>query len=112
MPTVSRFLIDDRRSAPRSSASLSAYVITKAGHPLRGVTINLSRSGVFVETKARCEWRIGETARLVLALSEGNMVRLARYSVLVVRETQSGIGLAFWRSPRSNPIQSEGRYRS
>lgn len=96
----SKSLIDDRRGTPRSKVSLSAYLIMPSGHSLRGTTLNLSRSGAFVKTHASLKWQVGETAKLVLAFNEGNLVRLARYSVLVVRGTQQGLGLAFWRSPR------------
>jgi hypothetical protein len=104
---ISKSLIDDRRGAPRSKVSLSAYLIMQSGISLRGTTINLSRSGAFVKTDASLKWQVGETAKLILALSEGNMVRLARYSVLVVRGTQTGLGLAFWRSPRPSLVQRE-----
>lgn len=90
----------DRRGAPRSDAALSTYLITPGGQQLRGVARNLSRSGVFVETTMPEEWLVGETARLIFALSEGNVVRLARYSVLIVREANHGVGVAFWRSMR------------
>jgi hypothetical protein len=106
MIQTSKISLKDRRGAPRSRASLSAYLLTQAGSQLRGVAINLSRSGLFLETQVPTEWLVGETARLVLTLSDGKIVRLARYSVLIVREVQSGVGLAFWRSLRPKPIQS------
>lgn len=90
----------DRRGAPRSAACLSTYLITPTGQQLRGTTRNLSRSGVFVEAKMPEEWLVGETVRLIFALSEGNLIRLARYSVLIVREANHGVGVAFWRSMR------------
>ncbi|CAL1240805.1 PilZ domain-containing protein [Candidatus Methylocalor cossyra] len=97
----------DRRGAPRSPISLTAYLITPSGRQLRGVARNLSRSGVFVETRLPPEWLVGETARLVFALTEGNVVRLAHYSVLIVRESPRGLGLAFWRSMR--PARTRSR---
>lgn len=93
------FTQKDRRGAPRSEASLSAYLITPSGNQLRGVAKNLSRSGVFVETQTPEEWLVGETARLVFALRKGNVIRLVRHSVLVVREARHGLGVAFWRLP-------------
>ncbi len=96
----------DRRGAPRSAASLSAYLITPAGNHLRGIAKNLSRSGVFVEARVTDEWLVGETARLVFALSDGNVIRLTRYSVLIVREAGHGLGVAFWRSMRSAQIHA------
>jgi hypothetical protein len=98
--------LKDRRGAPRSDASLSAYLITPSGDQLRGVAKNLSRSGVFVEAKMPEEWLVGETARLIFALSDGNVVRLARYSVLIVREARHGVGVAFWRSIRPAQARS------
>jgi hypothetical protein len=44
---------------------------------------------------------IGEPARLVFTLEHGNLVRLARYSVVIVRESQYGIGLGFWHSGKA-----------
>ena len=90
----------DRRGAPRSKSTLAAYLITPSGNQVRGVARNLSRSGTFLETAPSGTWQVGETARLVFMLSEGNVVRLARYAVLVVRETKHGVGLAFWRAAR------------
>lgn len=90
----------DRRGAPRSQSTLAAYLITPSGEQVRGVARNLSRSGTFLETASNGAWQVGETARLVFMLSEGNVVRLARYAVLVIRETEQGVGLAFWRSAR------------
>jgi hypothetical protein len=79
---------------------LAAYLLTPSGNQIRGIAKNLSRSGVFMELKPPSGWMIGETARLVFTLESGNVVRLARYSVVVVRESSGGIGLAFWRSVR------------
>lgn len=104
----SKPLLKDRRNAPRSESSLSAYLMTQAGSQLRGVATNLSRSGVFVKIKIPPEWLVGESARLVFALSDGKVVRLARYSVLIVREAEQGVGLAFWRSTRAAPPMRGG----
>jgi hypothetical protein len=94
-------LFKDRRGAPRSDATVSAYLVTQGGNQLRGVAKNLSRSGVFVKIKPPAEWLVGESARLVFAISDGNVIRLAHYSVLIVRETEHGVGVAFWRSMRT-----------
>lgn len=88
----------DRRIAPRSNSVLSAYLITPSGTQLRGTAKNLSRSGIIMETSIPPAWLVGETARLVFTLTEGNVVRLLRYSVVIVRESRAGLGLAFWRS--------------
>jgi hypothetical protein len=94
-------LLADRRETPRSGARLNAYLITQAGHQLRGIATSLSRTGAFIETKAPNDWLAGETARLVFTLAEGNVIRLAGYPVLIVREVPGGIGVAYWRSMRS-----------
>lgn len=93
-------LVKERRGATRSDTAISAYLITQGGKPLRGIARNLSRSGVFVEIKLPEEWLVGESARLVFAVSDGKVIRLAGYSVLIVREAQNGVGVAFWRSAR------------
>lgn len=89
----------DRRGANRSSSRLKAYLLTSEGQ-LHGTATNLSRSGVFLELPPRSSWLVGETARLVFALGDGGVVRLTRYSVMIVRETKHGLGVAFWRSIR------------
>ncbi|BBA37227.1 type IV pilus assembly PilZ [Methylocaldum marinum] len=90
----------ERRRAPRLDSRISAYLIMPSGAPLRGVARNISRSGVFIETQRPLKRVIGEPARLVFTLEHGNLVRLARYSVVVVRESQHGIGLGFWKSSK------------
>lgn len=91
----------ERRRAPRLDSRISAYLIMPSGAPLRGVARNISRSGVFIETQKPLKRLIGEPARLVFTLEHGNLVRLARYSVVIVRESQHGIGLGFWNSSRA-----------
>jgi hypothetical protein len=95
----------NRRGAPRYTAALGAYLITPSGRPLRGVARNLSRSGVFMETRVPTEWLVGETAWLIFTVNDGNIVRLIRYSTVVVRESQHGFGLAFWRAIQPSRIQ-------
>lgn len=91
----------ERRAAPRSKSAISAYLVTHTGDQLRGVAKSLSRSGVFVELKLPVEWLVGESGRLFFSLKDGNVIRLACYPVLVVREARNGVGVAFWRSGRS-----------
>ncbi|MGX2039473.1 PilZ domain-containing protein [Methylocaldum sp. MU1018] len=86
----------ERRRAPRLDSQISAYLIMPSSAPLRGVAKNISRSGVFIETKEPLRKLIGEPARLIFTLRHGNLVRLARYSVIIVRESRHGIGLGFW----------------
>jgi hypothetical protein len=88
----------DRRDAPRAETALTAYLVTHGGSQLRGCARNLSRSGVFVEIKAPGQWLVGESGRLVFTINEGNVTRLAGYSVLIVREASHGVGVVFWRS--------------
>lgn len=91
----------ERRRAPQLDSRISAYLIMPASAPLRGVAKNISRSGVFIETAKPLKRLIGEPARLVFTLEHGNQVRLARYSVVIVRESQHGIGLGFWHSGKA-----------
>ncbi|CAI8919306.1 PilZ domain-containing protein [Methylocaldum szegediense] len=91
----------ERRRAPRLDSRISAYLIMPASAPLRGIAKNISRSGVFIEVAKPSKRLIGETARLVFTLEHGNLIRLARYSVVVVRESQHGIGLGFWQSGKT-----------
>jgi len=91
----------ERRRAPRLDSRISAYLIMPSSTPLRGVAKNISRSGVFIETTKPLKRLIGEPARLVFTLEHGNLVRLARYSVVIVRESQHGIGLGFWHSTKA-----------
>jgi hypothetical protein len=108
MPSRTSPALKDRRGAPRSDSSLAAYLITPSGHQLRGVARNLSRSGVFMESRIAAtaeEWLVGESARMVFMLADGNVIRLIRYPVLIVREARHGIGMAFCRSMRPAPFR-------
>jgi hypothetical protein len=94
----------DRRIAPRSMSSVRTYLIPPAGSPLRGITKNLSRSGLFLQTPVRAEASLGKSAMVVFAVERGKVVRLLRYSVIVKRESQHGYGLAFGRTLWSTAV--------
>jgi hypothetical protein len=75
------------------------------GSPLRGITKNLSRSGVFLQMPVRhAEASVGKPAMVVFAVESGNIVRLLRYSVIVKRESQQGYGLEFGRALWSTAV--------
>jgi len=94
----------DRRVAPRSISSVRTYLIPPASSPLRGITKNLSRSGVFLQMPVRAEASVGKPAMVVFAVESGKIVRLLRYSVVVKRESQHGYGLEFGRALWSTAV--------
>ncbi|WP_414675381.1 PilZ domain-containing protein [Methylocaldum sp.] len=94
----------DRRTAPRSISSVRAYLISPAGGSLRGITKNLSRSGIFLQTAIHPDASVGEPATVVFAVESGKIVRLLRYSVVVKRESRQGYGLEFGRALWSTAV--------
>lgn len=91
-------LTKERRTASRSPSTIRAYLLTPRGNPLRGVTRDFSRSGVFLQTKISTESSVGDMATIVFAVDSGSVVRLLRYSVIIRRESNLGYGLEFGRS--------------
>jgi hypothetical protein len=87
----------ERRTAPRSVSFIRAYLLTPIGEPLPGIVRNFSRSGVFMQTKIPADSSVGDSATIVFAVENGNIVRLLRYSVVVRRESRQGYGLEFGR---------------
>lgn len=94
----------DRRLAPRSIFSLRTYLIPPAGNPLRGITKNLSRSGIFLQTPVCASASVGKPAVVVFAVERGKIVRLLRYPVIVKRESKQGYGLEFGRTLWSTAV--------
>ncbi|MGX2040091.1 PilZ domain-containing protein [Methylocaldum sp. MU1018] len=94
----------DRRNAPRSISSVRAYLVPPAGNPLRGITKNLSRSGVFLQMLTHAETSVGKPAMIIFAVESGNIVRLLRYSVTVKRAAAHGYGLEFGRTLWSTAV--------
>ncbi|MBP1149124.1 MULTISPECIES: PilZ domain-containing protein [Methylocaldum] len=95
---------EDRRVAPRSISSVRTYLIPPAGNPSRGITKNLSRSGIFLQMPTHTEASVGKPAMVVFAVERGKIVRLLRYSVIVKRESQQGYGLEFGRALWSTAV--------
>jgi hypothetical protein len=87
----------ERRAAPRSASFIRAYLLAPVGGLLPGVTRNLSRSGVFLQTKIPADSSVGDLVTIVFAVENGNIVRLLRYAVVIRRESHRGYGLEFGR---------------
>ncbi|MCP4289942.1 MAG: PilZ domain-containing protein [Gammaproteobacteria bacterium] len=86
----------NRRVAKREAAELEVYL---RDEPLRcrGTTLDISRCGVSVNTKRR-NFSVGTLVDLVFIQREGRVVNLLRYTAIVARQYDGGIGLRFCTS--------------
>lgn len=86
----------DRRIARREAAALEVYL---RDEPLRcrGTTLDISRCGVSVNTKWR-NFSVGTLIDLVFVQREGRVINLLRYTAIVVRQYDGGVGLRFCTS--------------
>lgn len=86
----------DRRIARREAAALEVYL---RDEPLRcrGTTLDISRCGVSVNTKWK-NFSVGTLVDLVFIQREGKVVNLLRYTAIVVRHYDGGVGLRFCTS--------------
>jgi hypothetical protein len=86
----------DRRVARREAAKLEVYL---RDEPLRcrGITIDISRCGVFVKTKWK-NFSVGTLVDLVFVQREARVISLLRYTAIVVRQYDGGVALRFCTS--------------
>ncbi|MCB1830383.1 MAG: PilZ domain-containing protein [Chromatiaceae bacterium] len=86
----------DRRIARREAAVLEVYL---RDEPLRcrGTTLDISRCGVSVNTKWK-NFTVGTLIDLVFVQREGRVINLLRYTAIVVRHYDGGVGLRFCAS--------------
>ncbi|HXK55010.1 MAG: PilZ domain-containing protein [Gammaproteobacteria bacterium] len=86
----------DRRIARREAAALEVYL---RDEPLRcrGTTLDISRCGVSVNTKWR-NFSVGTLVDVVFIQREGRVINLLRYTAIVVRHYDGGVGLRFCTS--------------
>lgn len=83
----------DRRVAKRETANLEVYLNNQ---PLRcrGTTLDISRCGVSVETNWK-NFSVGTLVDLVFIQREARVINLLRYTAIVVRQYNGGLGLRF-----------------
>jgi len=86
----------DRRVARREAAALEVYL---RDEPVkcRGTTLDISRCGVSVNTSWR-NFSVGTLVDLVFIRREGRVINLLRYTAIVARQYDGGIGLRFCTS--------------
>ena len=86
----------DRRIARRETAAVEVYL---RDEPLRcrGTTLDISRCGVSVNTKWK-NFTVGTLIDLVFVQREGRVINLLRYTAIVVRHYDGGVGLRFCAS--------------
>lgn len=94
----------ERRLARRNGARLSVYLSgeSKSG---RGITRDISRQGVFVQTN----WRgffLGARVDLTFVLKESSFIKLRRYAAIVIRRSAGGLGLRFCTAPHLQRLQN------
>ena len=93
----------DRRFARRSNAALDVYLSGEAKSG-RGITRNISRRGVFVQTN----WRgflLGARVDLTFVLKEPRVIKLRRFRAIVTRRSAGGLGLKFCAAPRLQRLE-------
>lgn len=98
-------LQEDRRLARRSDAKLKVYL---SGGSWRepGTALDISRRGVFVETT----WpglSYGSKLDLMFVRSDSKVIKVRRYSAIVIRRSANGLGLRFCWSPHLGRIDRQ-----
>ncbi len=92
----------DRRLAKRNRAALKVYLLDNSV-PHRGTTSDISRRGAFVETGLR-GFVIGTLIDLAFVQQSQGVISLSRYTAVVVRHTDRGLGVRFCWSSRLERI--------
>ena len=95
----------DRRSAQRKNTLLKVY-LSGERWTSRGTARDVSRNGVFVETDLRGT-TLGTLLDLTFVLRKLEFIKLFRYSAVVVRCADGGLGLKFCWAPRLDRLTKQ-----
>lgn len=95
----------DRRSAQRKNTTLRVYISGEQWTG-RGTARDVSRNGVFVETDLRGT-KLGTLIDLTFVLRKLEFIKLFRYSAVVVRNANGGLGLKFCWAPRLDRLTKQ-----
>lgn len=93
----------EHRWGKRESIGVEVGLHRVGRQPLRGRSLNISTSGIFVATFGQ-DLTLHAQVELVLVFSDSSVTRIKRLEAMVVRLADNGVGLAF-ADPSTREVQ-------